>query len=42
MKTYEDKAKSEKHMPEATKPKEIPPEVIREIEEKILGITYKD
>ena len=42
VKAYEDKATSEKHMPEATKPKEISPEVIREIEEKILGITYDD
>lgn len=42
VKTYEDKVTSEKHMPETTKPKEISPEVIREIEEKILGITYED
>ena len=33
---------SEKYIPEATKPEGLSPEVIREIEEKILGITYED
>lgn len=42
VKTYEDKITNEKHMPEATKHKGLTPEVIREIEEKILGITYED
>ena len=42
VKIYEDKVTSEKHMPEATKPEGLSPEVIREIEEKILGITYED
>ena len=42
VKIYEDKVTSEKHMPEATKPEGLTPEVIREIEEKILGITYED
>ena len=39
---YEDKITNEKHMPEATKHKGLTPEVIREIEEKILGINYED
>ena len=38
VKIYEDKVTSEKHMPETTKPEGLSPEVIREIEEKILGI----
>ncbi len=42
VKIYEDKVTSEKTMPEATKPEGLSPEVIREIEEKILGITYDD
>ena len=42
VKIYEDKVTNEKHMPEATKPEGLSPEVIREIEEKILGITYED
>jgi hypothetical protein len=29
-------------MPELTKPKELSPEIIKEIEEKILGITPED
>ena len=29
---------SKKHMPEATKPEDLSPEVIREIEEKILCV----
>ena len=42
VKIYEDKVTSEKIMPEATKPEGLTPEIIREIEEKILGITYED
>lgn len=42
VKNYEDKVIKEKFMPETTKPNEISPEVIRKIEEKILGITYND
>ena len=42
VKIYEDKVTSEKLMSEATKPKGLTPEVIRKIEEKILGITYED
>ncbi len=41
-KVYEDKVTSKKYMPEATKPEGLTPEIIREIEEKILGITYED
>lgn len=40
VKTYEDKVSNGKFMSETTKSKEISPEIIREIEEKILGITY--
>lgn len=42
VKTYEDKVSNDKLIPEKTKPKEILPEIIREIEEKILGITYNE
>ncbi len=42
VKIYEGKVTSEKHMPESPKPEGLSPEVIREIEEKILGITYED
>ena len=42
VKIYEDKVTREKAMPETTKPEGLSPEVIREIEEKILGITYED
>ena len=42
VKIYEDKVTSEKHMPEVTKPEGLSPEVIRDIEEKILGINYED
>lgn len=42
VKTYEDKVKEGNLMPEVTKPKEISPDIIREIEEKILGITYEE
>ena len=34
VKIYEDKVTNEKHMPEATKPEGLTPEVIREIEKK--------
>lgn len=40
VKNYEDKVSNGKLMSETTKSKEISPEIIREIEEKILGITY--
>lgn len=40
VKTYENKVSNGKFMSETTKSKEISPEIIREIEEKILGITY--
>lgn len=42
VKNYEDKRTNEKSMPETTKQEGLSEEVIREIEEKILGITYKD
>lgn len=42
VKIYEDKVTSENHMPKTTKSEGLSPEVIREIEEKILGITYDD
>lgn len=42
VKIYEDKVTSEKYMPEATKTEGLSHEVIREIEEKILGINYED
>ena len=42
VKIYEDKVTSEKHMPETTKPEGLSPEVIRVIEEKILGINHED
>lgn len=42
IKTYEDKVSEGNLMPKATKSKEISPDIIREIEEKILGITYDD
>ena len=42
VKIYEGKVTSEKHLPEATKPEGLSPKAIREIEEKILGITYDD
>lgn len=40
--TYEDKLTSEKSMPETTKPEGLSPDAIREIEEKVLGITYDE
>lgn len=42
IKTYEDKVIHEKSMPEAANTEGLSPEVIREIEEKILGITYDE
>ena len=42
VKNYEDKRTNVKSMPETTKQEGLSEEVIREIEEKILGITYKD
>jgi len=39
VKTYEDKVIQEKSMSEVAKPEGLSSEVIREIEEKILGIT---
>ena len=42
VKTYEDKVLNDKHTPQKANPREISPETIREIEEKILGITYEE
>jgi hypothetical protein len=43
VKTYNSKVIEENFsMPELTKPKELSPEIIKEIEEKILGITHGD
>ena len=42
VKNYEDKRTNEKFMPETAKQEGLSEEVIREIEEKILGITYED
>ena len=42
VKTYEDKVLNDKHIPKKANHREISPENIREIEEKILGITYED
>ena len=42
VKNYEDKRTNEKSMSETTKQEGLSEEVIREIEEKILGITYED
>lgn len=41
VKNYEDKRTHEKSMPETTKQEGLSEEVIREIEEKILGITHE-
>lgn len=41
VKNYEDKRTHEKPMPETTKQEGLSEEVIREIEEKILGITHE-
>ena len=42
VKTYEDKVVNEKSISETTKVEGLSSEVIREIEEKILGITYDE
>lgn len=42
VKTYEDKVLNDKHTPKKANYREISPEIIREIEEKILGITYEE
>ena len=42
VKTYEDKVLNDKHTPKKVNHREISPETIREIEEKILGITYEE
>lgn len=42
VKTYEDKVKNEQFSLEVQKSKGLSPDIIREIEEKILGITYND
>lgn len=42
VKTYEDKVLNDKHTPKKVNRREISPETIREIEEKILGITYEE
>lgn len=39
-KDYEDENAKEKHLAEKEKPKELTPDIIREIEEKFFGITY--
>lgn len=42
VKTYEDKVKNEQFSLEVQKSKGLSPDIIREIEEKILGITYDE
>ena len=42
VKTYEYKVLNVKHTPKKANHREISPEIIREIEEKILGITYEE
>lgn len=42
VKIYEDKVNCKKSTQETTKSEGLSPDVIREIEEKILGITYDD
>lgn len=42
VKTYEDKVLNDKYSSEKPNNREISPETIREIEEKILGITYEE
>ena len=42
VKTYEDKVLNDKYSYEKANYREISPETIREIEEKILGITYDE
>lgn len=41
-KDYEDEIAEEKRLAEKEKPKELMPDIIREIEEKVFGITYND
>lgn len=42
VKTYEDNVLNDNYSPEKANHREISPETIREIEEKILGITYEE
>ena len=42
VKTYEDKVKNEQFSLEVQKSESLSPDIIREIEEKILGITYDE
>lgn len=42
VKTYEDNVLNDKYSSEKANHREISPEIIREIEEKILGITYEE
>lgn len=42
VKTYEDKVKNEQFSPEVQKSEGLSPDIIREIEEKILSITYDE
>ncbi len=42
VKTYEDKVKNEQFPPKVQKSEGLSPDIIREIEEKILGITYDE
>ena len=42
VKSYEDDITSANHKPEEEKSKGLTPDVIREIEEKILGITHRE
>lgn len=42
VKTYEDKVSNDRLKMQESKPTGLTPDVIREIEEKILGITYDD
>lgn len=41
-KDYEDEIAEKKRLSEKEKPKELTPDIIREIEEKVFGITYDD
>ena len=42
VKSYEDKVISEKQKLQEKKPKGLTPDVIREIEESVLGIRYEE
>jgi len=42
VKSYEDEVISEKRKTKEEKPKGLTPDVIREIEERILGITHEE